>query len=98
MHTIGPRNRRDRTRRSIHLHPLEEFDVVIDDLLERGAAVVVEVRAVCAAQSGHIKCVPVVLGRNAANDPVNLVREVQCKILAWLDRYLGQVGAIGLLR
>ena len=53
MHTVGrPEWRDGSTRRSIRLHELEELDVVVEHLLERGGAVVVKVRRAMVALDG----------------------------------------------
>jgi hypothetical protein len=68
---IGRGDRRDDAGRCVDLHALEELDGVIDDILERGGAVVVEVRRRLAdpAQSGYVELVPVVRGWRAADEP-----------------------------
>ena len=63
VHAIGRRERWHRaTRRGIRLHELEELDVVVDHLLERGGAVVVEVRRRFrdATKSRNVELLPVV--------------------------------------
>ena len=53
----------------IYLHTLEEFHVMIDDLLQVCRAVVVEVRRCLAdpMQPRHVQLVPVVLGGQPAD-------------------------------
>ena len=72
MHAIGGRGgRRGSARRREHAQLREKRRVVIDDLLERGGAVVVEVgrRVGDAAQLRHVELVPVIEWRRSADEP-----------------------------
>jgi hypothetical protein len=71
VHAVRAGGRWNDTRGRIRLHALEELDVVIDDLLESGCAVVVEIRSGLAdpAKSGHIEFVPIILGGQYAGSP-----------------------------
>src|SRR4026208_2346462 len=70
MHAAGGDDRRDRGAGHVHPDTLEELGVVVDDLLQSGRAVVVEIRRRLAdsAKRGHVELVPVVLGRGSADE------------------------------